>query len=233
MDKRQKKQSAAMQRRLRKIRASRKAAQFITLTLIQILFVGLLCAFAFVYCSRLAAAYLLANEGMSARAAFVMGNEDFHELTLYFSEPCLAKDDLLNSDAYSRYTITDYGYGLQITRTQIAPWNAHPFIEVIEQVKNIKGSSNIDDDNTPPPAWIPMRYRLSLGYVRGRWMIIALAIEEKNPELPPVATPNPEMNPIPMVTATPKATGTPAPTKSSTPTATPNPADFFEPQGNG
>lgn len=207
-----KKQNAAAKKQLEKIQKGRRATQFVTQTIFQILFVALLCAIAFMYCTRLASSYLLAHEGMASRAAYILGDADINDVSLYFSEDCIAADTILTSGTYSNYTITQYGYSLQITKIHVAPWFAQPYVEVIEQVKNIKGDANTEDASSTPPEWTTLRYRLDFDFVRGRWIITGLRVAEIAPELPSPATPDPNMDPIPMVTATPKPTEEAEPT---------------------
>jgi len=203
MDRAQKKQDATAGRRLAKIQKGRRATQFVTKTILQILFFGLLCAAAFIYCSRLAASYLLTHEGMAKRADYIMGKADMQDITLYFSDGCIAADSKLNAGTYAGYTIADFGYSIQITSVRVAPWDMQPYVEVIEQIKNIRGDPNTEGDPSSPPEWTTLRYRIYFGSVRGRWMITGIRIAEHAPEVPPPATPDPNMEPIPMITASP------------------------------
>ena len=205
-------QIAQTKRKIGRLHFSRRALQYFIRTLTLSLIIGGVCVLVFIVCSRLSSTYILAHEGMAMRCDYILGESDYAELAAYFTEDCLAQDTHLRDGSYSNYHVTDKDYTLTIEKMRVYPWYANPHIIVIEQVRDIRGTAGSDIEGAgAPPEWTSLRYRVSLGSRDGRWYITGLSILEIDPESPPAATPNPDMEPIPMVTAAPTASPTPKP----------------------
>jgi len=199
-------QVAMTQRKIDRLHFSRRALQYFIRTLIAVLLVGGVCVLAFTVASRLSSTYILVHEGMALRSDYILGKADYNELAGYFTEESLAQDARLRDDTYSNFTITDWDYTLTIEKVRVHPWYANPHIIVIEQVKGIRGTVGGDMEGIlAPPPFTTLRYRVSLGAQDGRWYIIGLTVLEIDPEIPPAATPDPDMEPVPMATAKPTA----------------------------
>lgn len=163
-----------------------------------------LCIGAFTFCARLSGMYVLVNEGMALRFEFILQNVPVAEMRGYFTENCLLSDSRLQDMTYADYTVTDYSYTLSITHFSVWPWQSSIQADVIEKADSITGTSNTED-GVAPPAWTPLKYRITAIKENGSWRIDSVTVLEVNPAEAPAATFDPNATPLPMATPTPKA----------------------------
>jgi len=184
---------------------------YIARTIVLIFCGVMLCLFSFIACARLANLYILVNEGMALRVECILQDGPKEELDNYFTAECIASDGRLQDTTYQPYTVSSYSYSLDFSRIQVWPWLKTLSVDVLEQADRIAGSANSNavDPDSAPPAWTPIRYRLSISKVRGSWRISAITTLTVDPKIDPLPTPDPNRSPLPMVTPTPSPVPTP------------------------
>ena len=171
----------------------------------------MLCLLSFISCARLANLYILVNEGMSLRIECILQDGPKEELDNYFTAECIASDGRLQDTTYQPYTVSSYNYVLDFSHIRVWPWLNTMSVDVLEQADRITGSANSNavDPDSAPPAWTPIRYRLSIRKVKGSWRIDAITTLTVDPKIDPLPTPDPSRSPLPMVTPTPSPVPTP------------------------
>ena len=163
-----------------------------------------MCLLAFFSCARLANLYILVNEGMSLRIECILQDGAREELDNYFTDECIAYDGRLLDTTYQPYTIASYNCTLDFSRIRVWPWLKDLSVDVLEQVDRIAGTANSNavDPDSAPPAWTPIRYRLSITKVKGNWRIGSITTLTVDPKIDPLPTSDPARSPLPMATPT-------------------------------
>lgn len=200
-----KKRAAGLRKQAESLRFTRRSFSYIARTL-AIVGVGLvLCVLIFVGCARLSSTYIIVNEGMGARAEYILQEGSVNNLKNYFTEECLLSDSRLSDTTYKSYTVGNYSYVLSFERIRVWPWLSTLSVDVIEEIRSISGTLNGSEDSrsAAPPSWTPIKYRLTLENVDGSWRISSLTTLEVNPTRQPEATSDPSRSPLPMATPTP------------------------------
>lgn len=200
-----KKKAALLRKQADTLRFTRRSFSYIARTL-TVLGLGLvLCVLIFVGCARLSNTYIIVNEGMAARAEFILQEGSVVDLQNYFTEDCLTGDSRLSDTTYKSYTINNYSYVLTFERIRVWPWLSTLSVDIIEEIRSISGTLNGEEGTraSSPPAWTPIKYRLTLDKVDGSWRISSLTTLEVNPDREPEATSDPSRSPLPMATPTP------------------------------
>ena len=205
----------AARKQLRAVSAVRRSVFYFMRTILTLLAIGALCILSFISASRLSNAYIIVNEGMNMRAECILKNSSENDLTAYFSHHCIqsdAEERTNNAALYAGMVISSYEYSLKIRDLHILPWQISTYVDVVEQIRGIKGSFSAESGSSGSvPEWTPRKYRLFLRKAEGRWLIDSVELLELNPKLDVVATPDPNADPLPMVTPSPAPTDTPAP----------------------
>ncbi len=172
---------------------------------IALVFLGVaLCVLAFVSCARLANLYILVNEGMALRIECILQDGARDELDNYFTSECIAYDGRLLDTTYQSYNITSYNYTLDFSRIRVWPWLRELSVDVLEQTDRIVGTANSSavDPDSAPPAWTPIRYRLTATRIKGSWRISSITTLTVGPRIDPLPSPDPDRSPLPMATPT-------------------------------
>lgn len=205
----------AARKQLRAVSAVRRSVFYFMRTILTLLAIGALCILSFISASRLSNAYILVNEGMNMRAECILKNNSENDLTAYFSHHCIqsdAEERTNNAALYAGMVISSYEYSLKIRDLHILPWQISTYVDVVEQIRGIKGSFSAESGSSGAvPEWTPRKYRLFLRKAEGRWLIDSVELLELNPKLDVAATPDPSADPLPMITPSPAPTDTPAP----------------------
>ena len=203
----------AARKQLRAVSGVRRSVFYFMRAILVLLAIGALSILSFVSGSRLSNAYILVNEGMTARAGNMLKNTPADELSVYFTPTCIQSDADERSacaEPYAAMSVSSYEYSLKISDLHILPWQVKTYVDVVEQIRNIKGTTSVEaGSGTSVPDWTPRKYRLHLGKTDGRWMIESVELLELNPKLLAPATPDPDADPLPMVTPTPEPTPEP------------------------
>jgi hypothetical protein len=208
----------AARKQLRAITAVRRSVFYFMRTILTVLIVGALCILSFLSASRASNTYILVNEGMTMRADCILKNAPETDLATYFTADCITADAQQRETSaapYTGITINSIEYSLSIRDMHVMPWQISTYVDVVEQIRGIKGSfSGETAAGAAIPDWTPRSYRLHLGRTDGRWFIEAVELLELNPKLDPPATPDPDADPIPIVTPSPAPPATPIPEDS-------------------
>ena len=204
----------AARKQLRAVTAVRRSVFYFMRAILTVLVIGALCILSFMAGSRLSNAYILVNEGMTIRAENMLKNAPDNELAVYFTEGCIQSDAAEREACaapYAGITVSSYEYRLKIKDMHLLPWHINTYVDVVEQIKSVKGTVPAESGSVSIPEWTPRKYRLHLGKVDGRWLIESVELLELNPKLDVPATPDPNADPLPIVTPSPVPTATPAP----------------------
>lgn len=205
----------AARKQLRAVTAVRRSVFYFMRAILTLLVIGALCILSFISASRASNAYILVNEGMNMRAECILKNGPENDLTAYFSLHCIqsdAEERTNNAAPYAGMVISSYEYNLKFDDLHILPWQIGTYVDVVEQIRGIKGSFSAESGSvTAIPDWTPRKYRLHLRKAEGRWLIETVELLELNPKLDPAATPDPDADPLPIVTPSPVPADTPAP----------------------
>ena len=129
---------------------ARRTLTYIVRTMIITLLIVMLCILAFLTTERMSNLYILVSEGMSLRADCVLGEGDRDALYGYFTPGAVARDEKINSAAYSKYEITSYNYDLEVEKIRVYPWSVEADVTVVETVtmKGAIGEDYIEDGKT-------------------------------------------------------------------------------------
>ena len=223
----------AARKQLRAVTSVRRSIFYFMRAILVVLVIGALCILAFMSGARISNAYILVNEGMSARADCMLKNGEENELTSYFSLACIDSDSderSNNAAPYAAMTVSSYEYNLNIKSLHIFPWQIGTYVDVVEQIRNVKGAFSAESGGSGSvPDWTPRKYRLYLGKAEGRWLIEQVELLELNPKLDPPATPDPDKSPLPIMTPTPTPTATPEPDTETLRFDTPVPITIVTP----
>ena len=205
----------AARKQLRAVTAVRRSVFYFMRTVLVILAIGSLCILSFLSAARVSNAYILVNEGMIARAECILKNAQDSDLASFFTPGCIRLDASQRENGaapYAGISITSYEYDLKITSMHVLPWHANTYVDVVEQIRGIKGSVPADAGvGMSIPEWTPCKYRLHLDRVDGRWLIESVELLELNPKLDTPATPDPNADPLPIVTPSPVPSAAPTP----------------------
>ena len=205
----------AARKQLRAVTSVRRSVFYFMRAILMLLVIGALCILSFISAARISNAYILVNEGMSMRAECILKNSSENDLTACFSLGCIQDDaDARMNDAapYAVMTVSSYEYRLKIRDLHILPWQIGTYVDVVEQIRGIKGTFSAESGaGSAVPEWTPRKYRLHLAKAEGRWLIESIELLELNPKLDVPATPDPDAEPLPIVTPTPVPPDTPAP----------------------
>lgn len=125
--------------------------------------------------------YIVTTEGMNLRAETVLQNGSIAELEQYFTDRFLNTDDLLNSGAYLDYAVDSFDYRYDINGVSVMPWSKSGSVTYVERIPAIKATPISDEVQGPVTPWVPMRYKVNLIKVEGRWLIDSLIVLEENP----------------------------------------------------
>lgn len=205
----------AARKQLRAVTAVRRSVFYFMRAILTALAVAALGVLSFLSAARISNAYILVNEGMTLRADCILKNAPEADLAAYFSPLCIngdAQQRETSAAPYAGISIASYEYSLKIQSMHILPWHINTYVDVVEQIRGIRGTLPAESaSGATIPEWTPRKYRLHLDRTDGRWFIEDVELLELNPKLDAPATPDPNMSPLPIYTPTPAPTATPAP----------------------
>ncbi len=206
----------AARKQLRAVTAVRRSIFYFMRAILTVLAIGAMCILAFLSATRVSNSYILVNEGMQQRAECILKNAPESDLASFFTVNCIQSDAAQRETSaapYGSVTVSSYEYSLKILSMHLLPWHINTYVDVVEQIRGIKGSVSAESGSDATiPEWSPRKYRLNIGRTEGRWYIESIEFLELNPKLDPPATPDPYASPLPIVTLSPVPTPAPSPT---------------------
>ncbi|MGI6161794.1 MAG: hypothetical protein ACOYJD_07160 [Christensenellales bacterium] len=183
-----------------------RSVWFVVRTAIVAAAVLLVSYWAFTYAFNVANIYIIMQEGMLTRAEVVMQDEDRAELTKYFADSFIDKDELLSQNAYSGYVIRSFNHDIEFESVNTSMFSSKGTAVIYERVSSIDGEKpdsaeeEGEEEKSQPPAWQNTKYKASLRKTNGIWKIELLEVEE----ILPTPTPKPTPTPTPGGESTPK-----------------------------
>lgn len=138
--------------------------------------------------------WVLIDDGLSARAAVVLMNEETTDLGKYFRQEFISQDPVLqvglsDSSPYKDYEIRGFDHRVKMVSVWSWPWENIARAEIIESIPAIDGTirssrreaalSAGGEARLSPPKWTTSRYRVTLTRTAGRWMISNLQLMEQ------------------------------------------------------
>lgn len=138
--------------------------------------------------------WVLIDDGLSARAAVVLMEEDASELSKYFRQEFLDQDPVLqvglsNTSPYRDYEIRGFDHRVRMVSVWSWPWENVARAEIIESIPAIDGTIRSakreaalaagGEERLSPPEWTTSRYRVTLTRTAGRWLISNLQLIEQ------------------------------------------------------
>ena len=140
----------------------------------------------------------LVKDGLHVRADVILTSSDTTTLSKIFSKGFLEADELLITNPYKPYDVSDYNYNADVSFALIAPWNDTVTVTVTEEVTGIKGDLYDTSDTTlseTPPEWVNAVYTVTLVRYEDNWRIKSMEQTEILPAPTPSVTPSPSPSP--------------------------------------
>ena len=138
--------------------------------------------------------WVLIDDGLSARAAVVLMDDEPAELSKYFRQEFISQDAVLRIGAsdtspYRDYEIRGFDHRVRMEWVWSWPWEDVARAEVVESIPAIDGTIRSSrreaalaaggEARLSPPKWTTSRYRVTLTRTGGRWMISNLQLIEQ------------------------------------------------------
>ncbi len=176
------------------MRILRRLLNFIASRMFFLTVISALLIIAFYLAMNTANIWVLIDDGLSARAAVVLMDEDPSELTKYFKQEFISQDPVLqvglsDTSPYRDYEIRGFDHRVRMVSVWSWPWENVARAEVIESIPAIDGTIRAasreaalaegGEARLSPPAWTTSRYRVTLTRTAGRWMISNLQLLEQ------------------------------------------------------
>lgn len=151
----------------------------------------------FYYAMNMANMQVVLKDGMARRAQVVMMQEDASELSKFFQQSFLARDqvvqDTLNGlSPYRDYNVRGIDHRLEMGFTWVWPWDSTARVEIVERIPRIDGRvkgakaeayiAAYGEDAIYPPGWVSARYQVYMVKENGRWHIRSLTLLETLPD---------------------------------------------------
>lgn len=164
---------------------------------------------------------VLAKDGMQVRADVIIKGADSMTLSKVFSKGFLENDELLKSNKYSQYQVTDFDYSADNVFVFVFPWQNSVTLRITEKVTNITGKPlpGLDESTVPetPPAWANAVYDVNVVRYEDSWRIVSMDLIEALPE--PTPSPSPSVSPESSAPADTSPVSSEAPSVSPAPSA--------------
>lgn len=133
---------------------------------------------------------ILTSDGLKARADYIIKGDDPTQFSKVFSKGFLDSDDMLHSNVYRQYIVSDYDYDIKIPIVIIFPWKKTVTLRIEENVDDINakiysGTENTTDINETPPEWQNAIYDITLVRYEDNWRIVSMELVELLPESTP------------------------------------------------
>lgn len=138
--------------------------------------------------------WVLIDDGLGARAAVVLMDDEPSELSKYFRQEFISQDAVLrigvsDTSPYRDYEIRGFDHRVRMEWVWSWPWEDVARAEVVESIPAIDGTIRSSrreaalaaggEARLSPPKWATSRYRVTLTRTGGRWMISNLQLIEQ------------------------------------------------------
>lgn len=148
---------------------------------------------AFYYSMNATNIYIVLKDGMAKRAQVIMLEEDRQELSKYFQNSFVDRDEPLllakqGNSPYSNYTIRGIDHRLDMEWMWCWPWEDTARADITEKIPRIDGRvksgsretvlSAGGEESLSPPKWQSAKYRAVLTKENGQWRIKSLTLLE-------------------------------------------------------
>ena len=233
--------------------AVRRLVFFLFISIFLVTLVASMAVGGFMIAGELSSLTLILNEGMTARAEYILTGTGRDKLSNYFTDEYLLLSDITEQRlVYARFKVTEHAYRLEPERFWCWPWNVRLTVTVREYMPYLNGylpesamteSEKLSGEAIFLPSWPSREWRLTFIKTDGFWKIDRMdfvrilpkpsdphdhtpAPVTATPTAPPstaAATRTPTPTPARTPSPTPTPTLTPTPTPSPTPTPTPAP----------
>lgn len=169
---------------------ARRSVWYILRTLLIFFAVVTLCYTVFMEAMYISNLYIVATEGMQARADCILMGGGVLDLSNYFDEYWLSADTDLYAGKYDSFHVDTYDYRIDIEKFAVYPWSTQAKLVVVERIPSISAEAFDASNEQPIPAWESLRYEISAEKIEGKWLITGLTVLERNPEPEPASTPD-------------------------------------------
>ncbi len=144
-------------------------------------------------------ASILTKDGLHVRASVIIRGSDPTTLSKVFSKSFLENDELLDSDIYQQYKVSDFDYDAEISFALVFPWQNSVTLQVTEKVTNITAQATPATESglseTPQP-WENAVYNVTLVRYEGSWRVVSMELIEILPSPSPSPSPSPTPTPL-------------------------------------
>ncbi|MDD5018244.1 MAG: hypothetical protein PHO15_09120 [Eubacteriales bacterium] len=141
---------------------------------------------------------ILVQDSMKLRAEVIIEGDDPTTLSQVFSKGFLEEDDMLDSDTYQQYIISDFDYNIDVGFALIFPWQNTVTLKVTEEILSIDGEIYANTDShlsETPPVWDNAIYDMTLVRYEDNWRIVSMELTEQLPDPTPLPTESPTASP--------------------------------------
>ena len=179
-----------------KYRIAQKTIWYVLRTLLITAGIVALCLGVFVLGMHASNLYILATEGLEARASLILNDGEHSELSVYFTDEFIENDSALYTHEYAGFTVASFDYRVELRSMFVMPWSVRAVMTIDDRLAAINASADSrGEEETAPalPVWTPGRYQVVFTKVGSRWYISGLTLTESDPETEPKATPDMSM----------------------------------------
>lgn len=147
----------------------------------------------FYYAMNVANMQVVLKDGMAKRAQTVMMGQSEAELTKYFQQTFLDRDEVLvltrnGKSPYTDYTVNGIDHRVSMAWMWCWPWEDRARADIVEEIPKIDGriKSGLQaaalaeggEERLSPPRWPSAKYRATLVREDGKWKIQSLQLLE-------------------------------------------------------
>ncbi len=137
--------------------------------------------------------YIILQDGMEKRAACILNESEFSELTEYFTDDFLLTDEALQKDAYAPFTVSAFDYRVDVEKLFAFPWESVVDVRIVEKLASIAAEPNEQSEGALPPTlpeWPTTRCDVQFVRRDGHWLINRITVLETNPTQKALPTPD-------------------------------------------
>ena len=175
------------------MKRTRRFVWYLASRLALVVFLFSMCIFVLYYAMNATNIYAVLKDGMAQRAKIIMMDEDDTNLTKFFLESYILRDQniqnaLIDQSPYEYYTIRGIDHRLSLTWYWAWPWDNIAHVSFTEKIPLIDGRLNMSyaspaqelygENYQAPPPWPNANYDATMVKVNNRWYIKSLSISK-------------------------------------------------------